>query len=89
MPYLSRLSRAGLQGHQEKALICLRSRRALKGFDGNIARRGSAGSLLPPQRDDALEVAGLREEVERLHGRERIAGGEELLQVAHLRRRIA
>lgn len=56
---------------------------------GNVARRGSAGLFLPPQRDDALEVAGLRKKVEGLHGRERIAGGEELFQVAHLRRGIA
>ena len=34
-------------------------------------------------------MAGLREEIERLHRGERVAGGEEGLEVAHLRGRVA
>src|SRR6478609_11940561 len=41
------------------------------------------------QRDHALEVAGLGEEIEGLHGGEFVTGGEETLQVTHLRGRIA
>src|SRR5258707_11512415 len=46
--------------------------------------------MLPSrQGDDALEMARLWEEVEGLHGCERVAGGEKTLQVAHLGGRVA
>jgi len=41
------------------------------------------------QRNDALEVAGLGEEVERLDVGKRVAGGEEAFEVAHLGRGVA
>ena len=58
-----------------------------------IRRLGCFGDLLSGRRfhqsQHALEVAGLREEIEGLGGGQRVAGGEERFQVAHLRRGIA
>ena len=45
---------------------------------------GRAFRLHLPQDDDALEVAGLGEEVEGLHGGEFVSGGGEGAEVAHL-----
>ena len=55
---------------------------------GDYISRGCSGTP-PPQRDDALEVPRLREEVEGLHRGQDVAGGEEVPQVAHLRGRVA
>jgi hypothetical protein len=54
-----------------------------------FAHPAEGGALTALQCDHAFEVARLREQIEGLHGREFVAGGEKMRQVTHLRGGIA
>ena len=58
-------------------------------LQGGSEQAGAGRGLVLPQGHDALEVARLRKQVEGLDRGQRVAGGEEVAQVAHLGRRVA